>query len=361
MPVSVPIARLPSDWTLSQRGLGLIKGEEGLQLVAYRDVGGILTIGYGSTRDVTEGMVITEAEAETRLMADTLPAQAIVRSGVKVKITLAQYEALTSLAFNTGRLPPSLLACINGGLLDSGKSVEACSWQAAAEQFPRNCRAKVMQKDLSPQIPLSEPILGLYKRRMAEAIHFSGLPWQDAINGVRMTKERVRDATGAWAYKIDTEQSTSLATVIQRAHQAASVAGIPDEPEGLAVPEADTPAPESPVPAGPKVAPAPPTQPPSPNPAPQVTQGATVTPIAGPPVALPGFSKDAIGNVLIGAGSMGQVLAKRGILGSTAIVGALNDATRDPVIVALLAGGIFWGLMWLTKHYGHHQKAKGAA
>ena len=35
---------------LSEQGINLIKGFEGLRLSAYRDVAGVWTIGYGSTR-----------------------------------------------------------------------------------------------------------------------------------------------------------------------------------------------------------------------------------------------------------------------------------------------------------------------
>jgi GH24 family phage-related lysozyme (muramidase) len=51
---------------ISDRGLALIKRAEGLRLDAYKDGGGVLTIGYGSTRDVHASLTITPGEAERR-------------------------------------------------------------------------------------------------------------------------------------------------------------------------------------------------------------------------------------------------------------------------------------------------------
>ena len=44
----------------SKRGIGLIKSFEGLRLQAYRDVVGVWTIGFGTTRGVKAGMSITK-------------------------------------------------------------------------------------------------------------------------------------------------------------------------------------------------------------------------------------------------------------------------------------------------------------
>jgi len=48
----------------------LIMAHEGVRLNAYKDTGGKLTIGFGSTRDVTEGMSISQEEAVARLDED---------------------------------------------------------------------------------------------------------------------------------------------------------------------------------------------------------------------------------------------------------------------------------------------------
>jgi hypothetical protein len=63
----------------STTGLAMTKGFEGLELTAYRDVAGILTIGYGHTGpDVIPGKTITEDEATALVLANMAEAVACV-------------------------------------------------------------------------------------------------------------------------------------------------------------------------------------------------------------------------------------------------------------------------------------------
>ena len=87
---------------MTPQGLSLLKKHEGLRLSAYRDVAGVLTIGYGHTGpDVFEGQTITEAQAEQLLLADVRTAQDAL-SLVTVPLTEPQKDALTSFIFNVG-------------------------------------------------------------------------------------------------------------------------------------------------------------------------------------------------------------------------------------------------------------------
>ena len=52
---------------ISQEGLSLIKKFEGCELKAYRCAANVLTIGYGSTKNVKEGDTITQEEADKLL------------------------------------------------------------------------------------------------------------------------------------------------------------------------------------------------------------------------------------------------------------------------------------------------------
>lgn len=45
---------------INEEGLDLIKRWEGLRLASYYDAVGVLTIGYGHTKSVYEGQIITE-------------------------------------------------------------------------------------------------------------------------------------------------------------------------------------------------------------------------------------------------------------------------------------------------------------
>jgi lysozyme len=86
--------------------LSHIKKSECLRLQAYPDPGSRngdpWTIGYGSTAGVKKGMVITEAEAEARLIRDLTEAETTVERLVTVPLTDNQFGALVSFVFNVG-------------------------------------------------------------------------------------------------------------------------------------------------------------------------------------------------------------------------------------------------------------------
>jgi lysozyme len=87
-----------------------IKQCEGLRLKAYRCPAGVPTIGYGSTKGVRMGMVITAAEAEGRLLCDLEQFENYVNS-LNVCKTQGQFDALVDFCFNLGnwRLASSTL------------------------------------------------------------------------------------------------------------------------------------------------------------------------------------------------------------------------------------------------------------
>lgn len=86
----------------------LIAQFEGLRLKAYRDTGGIWTIGYGSTKDPYTGVSVKEGDAISKetaldwLNKDIAQRQVAIRKLVKVPVTANQLAALTSLAYNIG-------------------------------------------------------------------------------------------------------------------------------------------------------------------------------------------------------------------------------------------------------------------
>lgn len=80
-----------------------IEAFEGLRLTAYRDGGGVLTIGYGHTGpDLQEGQTITQAEADRLLAGDLARAERAVEAAVRVPLTDTQFGALVSFTFNVG-------------------------------------------------------------------------------------------------------------------------------------------------------------------------------------------------------------------------------------------------------------------
>jgi lysozyme len=85
----------------SQRGIELIKKHEGLRLAAYLCPAGIPTIGYGHTKGVKLGQVITETEAEQFLIEDLKTSEQEIDS-LNLRLNQNQFDALVSFVFNVG-------------------------------------------------------------------------------------------------------------------------------------------------------------------------------------------------------------------------------------------------------------------
>ncbi|MGO4671152.1 lysozyme [Bosea sp. 2RAB26] len=104
---------------ISDEGLALIKRWEGCRLTAYRDVAGLLTIGYGSTgAHVRPGLKITQVDADRLLLRDLSRFERAVATLVKVPLNDGQFAALVSFAFNVGEgalVKSTLLKKLNAG------------------------------------------------------------------------------------------------------------------------------------------------------------------------------------------------------------------------------------------------------
>jgi len=89
--------------TYSKSGLALTESFEGCRLMAYYDLRGVLTIGYGHTGpEVLPGLQITQADAEALLAADIGFAASCVNTAVTVPLTQPEFDALTDFVFNVG-------------------------------------------------------------------------------------------------------------------------------------------------------------------------------------------------------------------------------------------------------------------
>lgn len=111
--------------SINAESLELIKRWEGLRLKAYKDTGGVWTIGYGHTSDaalqVRPGLSITEEKAEEILLIDVTEAEAIIDKYVKVPLNEYQRGALTAFVLNIGEgqfRSSTLLKKLNAGLYD---------------------------------------------------------------------------------------------------------------------------------------------------------------------------------------------------------------------------------------------------
>lgn len=134
---------------ISEKGLNLIKIFEGCRLKAYKCPAGVWTIGFGHTgKDVKEGLVITQEQAEHYLHNDVIIHSANVSRLVKRPLTQNQFDALVSFEYNVGY--GNFASSTMLKLLNQNKYPEA------AEQFDRWVYAN------------KKKLPGLVKRRQAE-------------------------------------------------------------------------------------------------------------------------------------------------------------------------------------------------
>jgi lysozyme len=141
--------------TYSKAGLKLTESFEACRFIAYRDIKGVWTIGWGHTGpDVHPGMVITEAEADLLLAKDVQTAVDAVNRLVTVDITQAEFDALVDFTFNIG-----VRALTSSTLL---RALNAGDFQAAADRFDEWDHAG------------GQVIAGLLRRRQAETEMFNG-------------------------------------------------------------------------------------------------------------------------------------------------------------------------------------------
>jgi len=148
------------------RAMALVKHLEARKLHAYRDLAGVLTIGYGHTGHVGAHEAITPRAADMLLAGDLEAAAAQVRRRVRVPLNLNEFSALVSLVFNIGA---DAFAHSDGlALLNDGRR------RAAMVAFLAFDKAKVRG-----QLAM---LSGLLKRRRMEQALFLREP-SDSENG----------------------------------------------------------------------------------------------------------------------------------------------------------------------------------
>lgn len=143
---------------VNEAGVALIKEYEGLKLKPYLCPGKTWTIGYGHTRTVRAGMVITPEQADQLLEDDLRLVARAVQRLVRVPLNDNQFAALVDFTFNVGIANferSGLLQLLNRG------------WY---EQVP----AQLMRWNRAS----GEVLGGLSQRRAAEA-----RLWNTAVSG----------------------------------------------------------------------------------------------------------------------------------------------------------------------------------
>ena len=85
----------------NSKGIELIKSFEGCSLVAYKCPANVWTIGYGHTQGVTEGMSISQKQADELLEKDLAKYEKYVED-TKLELNENQFSALVSFVYNCG-------------------------------------------------------------------------------------------------------------------------------------------------------------------------------------------------------------------------------------------------------------------
>ena len=140
--------------TTSRKGLQLIKDFEGLRLGSYKCPAGVWTIGYGHTKGVKQGQVIDQGKADDYLVEDIAPIERLLND-LRINFRQEQFDALVSWTFNLGASAfqrSTLYIRIGTNASDEEITDQIIKWVNAA----------------------GKPLVGLKKRRIAEANMFLG-------------------------------------------------------------------------------------------------------------------------------------------------------------------------------------------
>ena len=127
---------------ITPAGLTLIKASEGCRLTAYQDVGGVWTIGYGSTHDVHAGLTVTQAVADARLVEDLATTEDGVDGELLANANDNVFSALVSFAYNEGLGTLRESGMIE--MINAGKTVQASAILIRYNEARVNGKLKVL-------------------------------------------------------------------------------------------------------------------------------------------------------------------------------------------------------------------------
>ena len=88
--------------TPSQKCVEMVARFEGFRAEAYKDMGGVWTIGFGFTDGVKPGDVMTRKEADARLLVELQKFADGVDALCSATVSQNELDAMTSLAYNIG-------------------------------------------------------------------------------------------------------------------------------------------------------------------------------------------------------------------------------------------------------------------
>jgi lysozyme len=139
--------------TYSKTGESLTESFESCRLMAYYDLKGVLTIGWGHTgHNVIPGLQVTQAQADSLLMDDIESASNCVNACVVAQLTQPEFDAIVDLVYNIG--------CKSFGDSTMRRLLNQGDYAGAAEQFDAWDHAG------------GKVVAGLLRRREAETQEF---------------------------------------------------------------------------------------------------------------------------------------------------------------------------------------------
>lgn len=158
---------------LSQKGADLIKEFEGLRLVSYQCTSDVWTNGWGHTKDVKEGDVITIEQAEQFFKEDIAPAVYEVnkRAGYwNIQLTQGQFDSFVSMLFNLGIYSD----CLYSKFAFMANKNKAATFDTpyTYEEIKKKgyCQIKYMEKYNEQSVPLG---LFLFRQYIKDAHGYS--------------------------------------------------------------------------------------------------------------------------------------------------------------------------------------------
>ena len=160
--------------------LKLIKYFENCSLVAYADIFGVLTIGWGHTKDVFAGMTCTQEQADRWLYDEiNLFGSQILKAlnADEIEVNQNQFDALVSFAYNLGTYT-LVHGSRNAAITKIGQiwqSLKYGNLEKAAEKFT---------------LYTNKGVRGLVIRRTAESKLFLGTPIDEVLDWARSEQSK---------------------------------------------------------------------------------------------------------------------------------------------------------------------------
>ncbi len=168
-------------WQPSTTINDFVKQQEGLKLETYTCTGGVLTIGYGHTKNVKEGQKITIEEAEQLYLEDIKETtnnlnRRLETLQISTKIQQHHFDALFSLSFNCGLKATQLI-------LHRFKQAGDNNYCTPIAEVAKYNQFKIMPETKKANIIMVPTYLFLFRMW----INVNGLPVKTLFN--RRTKE----------------------------------------------------------------------------------------------------------------------------------------------------------------------------